>query len=494
MERNDAPYRFTHVNPVEQYDASQKRLIDQATAQQDFDQKAARFQHKLDKDDAELHRYREKTQQTAELHPGLVQSGQLKNDTMVQNQAIAEESREPNLQAAGHKNRKAGMENDAERIKQDYIRHEAAFARVGSVPPDLQAAVADELARKADMANDYDMGDRLEELAEATPEQREQLLKGHTEYGESVYGLSRKPVKSKKEIEAELEADIGDPSGPLPKIVGRSNFVKDDGFEPLNGPANPTTKYTKISRAEEAKTIHKKLAINEQAIKKSNDSGSAISGSMVALEQYTDRSAGGTGYVATVGGLLKPLSAELETLNSIFNKQYVEYITKFVAETGAKSMDSNAEREALIAGIPDIKKDDKTNRSILIRGQMLGVRSNRYYRQLKAHMEAGGTVSNFESDAMSGTVVWDATAPLGTPPQLVSTKRYHELRKEDPTRYQGLEHITETWERGATDMDAEGKIYFITPGGGRIGSQPAAPAAVPNVPTNNDPDGIRGFL
>lgn len=82
------------------------------------------------------------------------------------------------------------------------------------------------------------------------------------------------------------------------------------------------------------------------------------------FEDYSKKSVGGTGPLATGFGLKKAVSSDLERLNSKFKKGSLEEMSRLFAGM-SKAVDSEGERRAFESTQPSIELDDATNRAIL---------------------------------------------------------------------------------------------------------------------------------
>jgi hypothetical protein len=82
------------------------------------------------------------------------------------------------------------------------------------------------------------------------------------------------------------------------------------------------------------------------------------------FEDYSKKSIGGTGPIATGFGLKKSVSSDLERLNSKFKKGSLEEMSRMFAGM-SKAVDSEGERRAFESTQPSVELDDSTNRAIL---------------------------------------------------------------------------------------------------------------------------------
>lgn len=81
------------------------------------------------------------------------------------------------------------------------------------------------------------------------------------------------------------------------------------------------------------------------------------------FERYSKNSQGGTGMVATAGGLSKYFSADTQDLDSAFKKLNLDTMVNLFSGM-SKAVDSDGERRAFEAAQASITNDDKVNRRI----------------------------------------------------------------------------------------------------------------------------------
>jgi len=132
-------------------------------------------------------------------------------------------------------------------------------------------------------------------------------------------------------------------------------------------------------------------AETENALKISDQVDVANEG-IQKLLKYNRNSAGGTGPFATVGGLKRYTSSDLQDLEATFNKINLKnLVTTF--QGFSRSIDTAVERAAWDRTQPSIKLDDPVNMKILIGNISLGVKAAAEGEARRAYIEQSANKS-----------------------------------------------------------------------------------------------------
>jgi len=123
-----------------------------------------------------------------------------------------------------------------------------------------------------------------------------------------------------------------------------------------------------------------------------------INDALKEFEKYTKApgTIGGTGDIATLFGMKKIASSDLENLDNKFKKISMDaLVTNFSGMS--RAMDSNAEREAFNATQPDIQKDDPVNASALLGAKSMVLKTKAEAAAQKKHLQNNPNLTNYVS-------------------------------------------------------------------------------------------------
>jgi hypothetical protein len=146
----------------------------------------------------------------------------------------------------------------------------------------------------------------------------------------------------------------------------------------------------KAENRKERKNVEKDVESTEKLLKDLEHASSEF-------EKYSKKSPGGTGPIATLGGLTKNMSADTESLDALFKQQNLETMTKMFAGM-SKAVDSDAERRAFEAAQPSITNDDRTNRDIFRRRISAAKELLKKQKQTLKSIDKDGNIKEPEED------------------------------------------------------------------------------------------------
>jgi hypothetical protein len=147
----------------------------------------------------------------------------------------------------------------------------------------------------------------------------------------------------------------------------------------------------------------------------------AIDSAINSFETYTRNKVGGTGLIATLGGLKKYIDQDTELLDTKFKDQALtKLVTMF--QGLSKTVDSNAERAAFNAVVPNIAKDDRTNRERLYGLKAAGLRAKTEAEAQQAWVDTYNNMDGYISPNNKLTTVVSPTGEMELIPK-GSTKR-----------------------------------------------------------------------
>lgn len=154
------------------------------------------------------------------------------------------------------------------------------------------------------------------------------------------------------------QAEIDDLNRPYPESKAGRKFTYEEGVKQQGASGKAFGEAVAKKEAE-------RFADSQTNIPRIGQNISKIDEAIKAQLDYKANSFGGTGALATVGGVKKYLSQDLEKLEAKFRDINLKnMVTTFSGMS--KAVDSDAERRAWESTQPGIRLDDKTNLSIMV--------------------------------------------------------------------------------------------------------------------------------
>lgn len=147
----------------------------------------------------------------------------------------------------------------------------------------------------------------------------------------------------------------------------------------------PRSKFQDALDTERGKTFAK---VQDGAIQ-ADEQIDLIDDAFNSLIEYKKSSPGGTGPLATIGGLTKSFSQKTENLNAKFKLINVKNMAQTFAGM-SKAIDSDAERRAWASTQADISNDDTTNGGILLGSKSLALKARAEADAQKRYVEMYG--------------------------------------------------------------------------------------------------------
>jgi hypothetical protein len=131
---------------------------------------------------------------------------------------------------------------------------------------------------------------------------------------------------------------------------------------------------------------------------------SQIDDAISAFKNYVQTSPGGTGPLATVGGLTKYVSEDTQNLEAKFRTVNLQNLAK-TFQGMSKAIDSDVERRAWESTQPSLSNDDKVNANILLGAKALAIKARAEGIAQREWVKQHKNLDEYESPILGKTVV-----------------------------------------------------------------------------------------
>jgi len=181
--------------------------------------------------------------------------------------------------------------------------------------------------------------------------------------------------------------------------------------------------FQKSAQQQEAK----KYADVQSAATQADEQLILIDDAIDAFKDYSQKSIGGTGPIATLGGLTQYTSEKTQNLQAKFKLINVKNMAK-TFQGMSRAIDSNTERRAWEATQASITNDDAVNANILLGSKALAIKAKAEAEAQRQFVENSpqGNLNGYRSPILGKTSV--VVSPDGEM-QLVSKEKYDETLK-----------------------------------------------------------------
>lgn len=164
----------------------------------------------------------------------------------------------------------------------------------------------------------------------------------------------------------------------------------------LNLKANPVSQNNSIFDRERQKQAAKDYQlIQKNAVTVSKNIGT-VDDAIDSMEQYSKKTAFGTGPIATAFGMRKYTDQDLENLNAKLKAVNLKNMTTTFSGM-AKAIDSDAERRAWNGTQADIANDDVTNMNILLAQRSILMKDKAEANAQKEYVVKNGSLDGYQS-------------------------------------------------------------------------------------------------
>lgn len=165
--------------------------------------------------------------------------------------------------------------------------------------------------------------------------------------------------------------------------------------KPLKANSNRPAAFEKKFQEKQAE----KFIEAQDKAKMAQEDDNKIDDALGSFLDYSKSSLAGTGPLATVGGLSKYGSEDLQNIDAKFKDLSLSKMTKMFAGM-SKAVDSDAERRAFEATAPSITNDDETNAQILLGAKAVNLRNKLEAKYQRQYLDQNGSMDGYESPIM----------------------------------------------------------------------------------------------
>jgi len=195
----------------------------------------------------------------------------------------------------------------------------------------------------------------------------------------------------------------------------RLELQKQKASQPVLNP------FQKAAQQQEAK----KYADVQSAATQADEQMTLVDDAIKTFTDYTQTSRGGTGPLATLGGLTQYVSEPTQNLQAKFKLINVKNMAK-TFQGMSRAIDSNTERRAWESTQASITNDDAVNANILLGTKALAIKAKAEAEAQKQYANEFGNLDKYESPILGKTSI--AVNPRGDM-ELVPKEKYAELLK-----------------------------------------------------------------
>lgn len=151
-----------------------------------------------------------------------------------------------------------------------------------------------------------------------------------------------------------------------------------------------------VFQQETEKRLAKGFTDTQEAGSKAQETIDQMDDALDSLVGYSKNSLGGTGPLASLGGLKSYVSKDAEILDRKFKDISLQTMKKIFSGM-SKAIDSDAERRFFMASQPNLTNREETNASIILGAKSIALKSQAEAQAQKEYVDQNGNLNGYKS-------------------------------------------------------------------------------------------------